>query len=185
MSDKNRNDIFKGLWQKAKEKYYTGYCISERNLQSVLYSLLISKFQKAQVIIEPSWYFEKDRIVPDIVLIEDGYIRDIFELKFMPYGNTKFEADLRKLLRIGSKTQEFPVRLDPSTGQWDSNRLNSKNCELHFVSVARNDSAAVWPESVKEELGKVSTLRRPLNHWFGRIPYGENKNEEWSIEFGL
>ena len=111
---------------------------------------------------------------PDLVLVENDDITDIFELKFVPHDYAKWKADVDKLLRYKAQDDEQdPVHLKPETGQWDRYLPVRDGCLLHFVAVAKRDAEAVWPL-------KVSGRGSEINHWFGQIRSGGGK---WDIAF--
>jgi len=178
--------IFRALWTNVRHWHADGYCVSERGLQAELYCALSRRLAPARVVVEPSWTVGGKNMVPDLVTIEESRITNIFELKYVPHGFADLRPDLRKLLAYGAKVDEsFRVRLDPATGAWSESKAVSEKCELHFVAVANYRAAAVWSESLKEEVPELQTSKFTMNHWFGRISAPADTTEAWGIEFGI
>ena len=181
--------LYKKIWQRVKGVYRKGFCVSERGLQAALYTELQKELSSdSHVVVEPTWTtFDGKVAKPDLVIVEGEKITDIFELKFVPHYDAEWKEDIKKLFRYTEKRDErhpqYPVRLDPKTGQWDADFPVQDGCLLHFVVVARRDSAnstAVWPDALKKEVRKWNTDNEKWNHWFGRT--GANDGE-WDIEF--
>lgn len=164
-------ETYEDIWHRVEEEYRTGFCWSERGLQAVLYAKL-RRFTDFSVLVEPTW----GRARPDLVIVNENRITDIFELKFSPHTRYRREwmanderSDVQKLCRyVGTK---HPVSLDPETGQWDKNNcLRVPNdCRLHFVAVARCSAQAPWPQHD----GQVA-------RWCGCTG---DYDEPWRIEF--
>jgi hypothetical protein len=175
---------YRNAWKCVEAEFQKGFCVSERGLQSALASALKAQFPKTEVVIEPYWKIKGKGIayVPDVVLVKDMKILDVFELKFVPHSYAKFERDIEKLALYSDRSNEcFAVRLDPCTGEWrDNEALLRENCQFHFVAVARADAAAVWTESLGE--GRLSGTGR-FHHWYGRV--GIQERAKWDISFGI
>ena len=179
---------YRDAWCSVHAAFQEGFCISERGLQSALASALNEKFPEKNVVIEPVWEIPREQIgrkryVPDIVLLEDMKISDIFELKFVPHSYAKFERDIEKLgLYSASSDKRLPVQINQCTGRWKKKGASMrKDCQFHFVAVAQADAAAVCTESLKVG-AKLSGTGR-FNHWYG--PVGEEDRAKWGIEFGI
>ena len=77
--------------------------------------------------------------MPDIVVLTDDRIRDIFELKFVPHDLVVFENDLSKLFRYWKNdTCEYHRQLDPETGKWNQPKM------LHDVDQRGDGCLACW-----------------------------------------
>ena len=79
------SDIYQKIWRSVEELYRKGFCWSERGLQAALYSEL-RKHEGFNVVVEPTW-----GQIPDLVVVRDGEITDILELKFSPH--TKYPRE--------------------------------------------------------------------------------------------
>ncbi|MDD9997657.1 MAG: hypothetical protein OXQ89_07925 [Rhodospirillaceae bacterium] len=110
---------------------------------------------------EPHW----EKRIPDIVIVRDEEIVDIFELKFAPHWYPDYQGDIHKLLHYNGVQH---VVLDPVTGHWGDPLPISANCRLHFAVVGRSDSDAVRPENISDQVFL----------WYGRIGQEEN---EWGV----
>ena len=88
---------FKRIWRAVRKHCKDGYCISELGLQALLLLELRSAFQD-HVLVEPTWTLGPNPAFPDIVLITDERITDIFELKFMPHYFPDLRYDIKKLI---------------------------------------------------------------------------------------
>ena len=158
--------LYKEIWQRVKGVYCKRFCVSERGLQAALYTELQKELSSdSHVVVEPTW----DKGRPDLVIVEERKITDIFELKFVPHNDVKWEEDIKKLFRyIKKRGERYPVCLDPKTGQWEDSLPVQDGCLLHFAVVARHDAEAVWPDDLKKEVRKWNTDNEKWNHWFGR-----------------
>ena len=211
---RDRKRIYLEIWSRIRTSRLDGFMVSERGLQAALYAELFAEFRErlqsdVHIVVEPAWEVDGKPRIPDLVLVEEDQITDIFELKFKPDGDPPFEEDIRKLLQYGVKEKEYPVELNRLTDQvkmmYDYPVGNA--CRLHFVAVANRKAAAVRPSSLrsvvgalKEENPELKKNPRELNHWFGPFPYEPDKisdpkgyeewqwqewSSEWSIEFGI
>ena len=168
--------LYKKIWKRVKGEYLKGFCVSEHDLQAVLYAEIRKKLSSdSHVVIEPTWEMADGNAFPDLVIVEGEKITDIFEFKFVPHYDAEWKEDIKKLFRYTEKRDErhpqYPVRLDPKTGQWDADFPVQEGCWRHFVVVARRDSdnsTAVWPDALKKEVRKCNTDNEKWNHWFGR-----------------
>ena len=187
---------YKKIWKQVKGVYDEGFCVSEHNLQAVLYAEFRKELSSdSHVVVEPTWEMADGNAFPDLVIVEGGKITDIFELKFVPHYDAKWKKDIKKLFSYIKKHNErpprYPVRLDPKTGKWEAHLPVQEGCCLHFVAVAQRDrrrpgrdsknSTAVWPEKLKNKVRKWNTDNEKWNHWFGRTGTDDG---EWDIEFG-
>ena len=78
----NYEQLYNRVWNRVREIYDTGYCLSERGLQAALYTELRREFPKAGIVVEPRW----EITIPDVVIVSSDEITDIFELKFVPHS---------------------------------------------------------------------------------------------------
>ena len=179
---------YKKIWKRVKGVYDEGFCVSEHNLQAVLYAEFRKELSSdSHVVVEPTWERADGNAFPDLVIVEGGKITDIFELKFVPHYDAEWKKDIKKLFSYITKHNERPpqylVRLDPKTGQWKDPLPVQEGCCLHFVAVAQRDSknsTAVWPEKLKNKVREEGTDNEKWNHWFGRTGTDDG---EWGIEF--
>ena len=175
MYSPERKRMYKKVWRRVKESYFTGFMVSERGLQGVLSEELKKGLPQANnVVVEPKWTMADGRQrTPDIVIVEEGKITDIFELKFVPHYYARWQDDIERLPRyIKNPDVLYPVNVNLETGRWDQYLPVQEGCRLHFVAVAQSSAQAVrLPLD-----GEVSAI----NHWFGRTG---DKDGEWDIRF--
>lgn len=166
MGNDRLDEFYKRVWGHVEKEYRARRCWSERNLQALLFEGL--RQDGCHVVVEPTWGNAK----PDLVVVREERIADIFELKFSPHTGYRNEwDDINKLLGyIGKKG--CPWTLDPKTGQWDeSHCLQVKDdCRLHFVAVARRGAEEEWP-------GPDDGVSR----WYGCT--GDRFDDQWCIQF--
>lgn len=155
---------FAAVWAGVETIYESGYCLYEGGLQAALYKELSLEFSDCGIVIEPRWETQ----IPDIVIVNENEIVDIFELKFVPHWYPAFARDIKKLLGYCGAQ---PVTLNPRTAKWGNPLPISTDCRLHFVAVGRSDSKAVSPAHINNRVFL----------WYGRI--GEN-GREWDIARG-
>ena len=157
---------FRRAWVRVGETYRSGSMVYERGLQAALYEALRGEFRERRVVVEPRWGEQPNVQVPDLVIVSQNYISDIFELKFTPHWQLpigEIDDDIRKLL--GYRGEQH-VTLDPLTGQWDDEPLPIRaDCRRHIVVVARANSPAVLPENIPDQ----------LILWYGRIHVDPNR----------
>ncbi len=183
----DRMEHYRKIWERIRETYYTGYMKVEHGLQAALYAEFRIILPNVNVVVEPRWYVNGKRRHPDLVIVEEETITDIFELKFKPWGEPKFKKDINRLLEYPDY-QEYPVRLsayeDPDTYQ-ERNLPLHQDVRLHFVAVGLHNAPAVQPHRLVEEMPVLQENPGRLNHWFGRVRGDTAENREWSIEFGI
>lgn len=179
----------RSAWRTVRQHYMDGHCVSERGLQSILASELRGVFPAAKIIVEPCWASKDCRQTPDIVVVEDGLLTDIFEIKFVPHHYAQFRPDIRKLISYVENHDPVPISIDPITGKWETSIAVSSTTRTHFVAISRSDSNAVYPLGIREEIKMkdqdlVAGLGR-INLWYGRTAIVEPLDEDWGICFGL
>ena len=175
MLSQSRKDHCKKAWSRVKKQYCSGWIVSERGLQAALYSELKKELStSSHIVVEPTWKTDnKPKKTPDLVIVENDQITDIFELKFVPYDLVKWENDIEKLrLYVGESDAKYSVRLCPKTGKWRSSFPIKDGCRLHFVAISHHDAEAVDPCLTKDS--------PRINHWYG--PTGDSCNK-WGISF--
>ena len=199
---RDRKQIYLEIWRRIGNLYIDGYIANERTLQAELYAELRKELPGVHIVVEPTWNVGNDSMKPDLVIVEEDQITDVFELKFRiaapPLSFKDVEKDIQKLLHYVVKEKYYPVRLDhftrmtiDDTPVWDA-------CRLHFVSVTNARTAAVRSTSVrecvralKEEEPELNKDPRALSCWSGQVEDGTDENAEewpngaWSIEFGI
>jgi hypothetical protein len=188
MHEEQMRQQFLDIWKSVEERYRTGFCVSERGLQALLYAELSNKLDAANIVVEPNWTVDGKKHVPDIVMVEQDVINHIFELKFVPHHYAELKQDVRKLLSYGRMNNgQYFGKINPDTGQWEEELAIAKDCALHFVVVASDQSAAVWPNSIREEVPELTynENRGRINLWHGRIGFTSMQSARWSIEFGI
>ncbi len=177
MHSSERKRAFKKTWLCVQKRYVMGSIVSERGLQAALSEELRGKLPTSVcVVVEPPWTMaDGTRKTPDLIIIEGEQITDIIELKFVPHHRAPWKKDIEKLRSyIRTPNTQYPILLDPKTGQWDKYFSVHDACRLHFVAVSRNDSDAVLPPLPLEN--QVSSI----NHWYERTGDGDDK---WDIDF--
>ena len=161
MCDPARMIAYQNSWTQVQQAYCGGFMVSERGLQAVLYSALQAHLPGVHVVVEPTWTMvDGTQKTPDLVIIEGGEITDIFEIKFVPHGDAIWECDITKLHAYVVGNPQYPVQLNPPTGQWDQYLPVQAGCCLHFVVIANHTAQAVWPP-----LPGINGIK----HWFGRV----------------
>lgn len=170
MCDPARMETYQASWAQVQQAYSSGFMVSERNFQAVLYGVLQANLPGVHVVVEPTWEMAGRRVCrPDLVLAEGGEITDIFELKFVPEGWALYEDDIAKLQDyVGNPG--YPIQLNPRTGQWTNPLPLRVGCCLHFVAIAQHAAQAVWPPLPGGD---------GINQWFGRV----GGDEMWGIHF--
>jgi len=166
---------YKCVWQSVHEEYKKKYCIYERGLQALLYKELSKKFQEKHVVVEPLWYQDNiPRYRPDLVMISDDEISDVFEIKFAPWwSKLEYKDDEVKLVEYQGENWKYYSRLEnPYNGKTDPLQI-SNDCKFHLVRVAKEGSAATKPENVSSQ----------IILWYGRI-YPNPSNNCWGISRG-
>lgn len=141
-------------------------------------------FPSAKIIVEPHWRDETRVYIPDIVIANGELITDVFEIKFTPHYYAKIKQDVKKLIRYGGVSKEYPTSLDPSSGKYDQRLQTSKELRRHFVVIARDDAAAAWVESILAEVPELDEHLPSFHHWYGRIGPGDARDQEWNITIG-
>ncbi len=74
---------FEKIWLQVKKEYLGGFVVSEKTLQALLYHRLRTEIRDVNVIAEPTWELDDGIKKPDLVIVRNNFITDIFELKFM------------------------------------------------------------------------------------------------------
>ena len=173
MANGNALECYEEIWCRVERSYRNGYCWSERGLQAALYAEL-RRITDVNVVVEPTWGSAK----PDLVIVRNNEITDIFEIKFSPhteYPRNWFvddpRSDVQKLLRYIGIGKKYPVLLEPETGQYDCihYRPVRDDCRLHFVVVARRGSEEQWPPCDER-----------VTRWCGCT--GDRYPDKWYIE---
>lgn len=156
-------DQYRQIWKRAKIAYETGYCLYERGMQAILYKETIAQIEKKseflgeKVIVEPRWEQSGKTCVPDLIIVGNDKIIDIFEIKFVPWHYPIFRSDVDKLLNYNG---EHCVKLNPSfPGEPFSKLPISRNCKRHLVIVGKSDSAACQPGNISNK----------IILWYGKI----------------
>ena len=161
MCDPARMNIYQQIWEQVHQAYNGGFMVSERGLQAVLHGALQANLPDVQVAVEPRWNVAGvGCLIPDLVLIEGGEITNIFELKFVPQGYAMWQAAIAHLNAYVNGNPQYPVQLDPQTGQWAAPLPVQVGCCLHFVVIADDGAQAVWPPLPGGH---------GITHWFGRV----------------
>lgn len=173
-------DTNKQIWCKVQKDYNDGSIVSERHLQSVLFHHFRNSNPTADVIVEPTWWIisgKKHR--PDLVIVQNKHITDIFELKFVPHGYPVWRNDVEKLYRYVATPNKFPVALNPESGQWEESTPVHSDCRLHCVVISQHDAEAIDTPTIKKHLDQRHPNRKnPLYHWYGSI----GNEQKWNIE---
>ena len=169
---------FRDIWLQAKDEYLGGFVVSEKTLQALLYHLLRTEILDVNVIAEPTWKSGDGKLTkrPDLVIVKNELITDIFELKFMQtYGRWR---DVNKLIGyVETNNNGYPVSLCPSTGKWAESMNICTNYRLHFVIVAECIAREVNTQNLQSYLGKkFPNHANKFYHWTGR-----NDAELWEI----
>ena len=166
---------FTEIWSAVKTEYEYGLVVSERNLQAVLFGKIQKVIPDISVIAEPTWELD-GQMHPDLVIVRNNFITDIFELKFMK-SYDEWREDVNKLIVYVETNNGYPVFLDPDTGDYAETRRIHDNCRLHFVIVADCAAEGVQDITLQNYLRDSFPNRaNKFYHWIGR-----NHNQEWEI----
>ena len=142
-------------WVEAISAYQAGRVNSERTLQSALYHHLMRLLpHDIHTFCEPTVRVDGyGPLIPDLLISQGNQVLAAIELKFVPHHYALFEDDLVKLRVYGTTPDQFPIRLDPETGQY-SNELFavSPDCLLVFAVVSRSDAAAVDEDVLRQHM---------------------------------
>lgn len=85
-------------WGQVRFEYMCGRIASERNIQAILYCALRECLpENVHIVIEPTWDVGGNNRSPDMVLVEDGVITDIFDWKFSGMGHSPGVAGTLRL----------------------------------------------------------------------------------------
>lgn len=186
---KRKQEIFRKVWRDVRDIYYEGFCITERGLQAALYMQLRKRLTRScSIVVEPPWERKEwgsngkmGKRCPDIVIVENSRITDIFELKWASNNKVKKpEEDLKKLREYVEldSDQGYQVSITPKFGTGDLSRnvhyvrLHEDHL-LHFVAVSQPPDIAVG------DLPGLDKNPRII-HWRG--PVGDQE-PEWEIRF--
>ena len=182
----NRDCKYQDAWTRVAEHYADGYCVSERGLQASLASSLGDNFPENKIVVEPSWKSDCGHWIPDMVMLANGCITDIFELKFVPHHYASYQNDLDKLASyIADPDAQFCAQLEPSTGQWiGRNASLASDCMVHFVVVSRHDADAIDAKAIKKYWSPKEAPGR-LTLWQGPVGGGNFKPGSWRVEPGI
>jgi len=174
---------FRGVWRAIQREYLEGRVVSERDLQArIICEMKQLLSGPMRIMAEPAWKEADNFRIPDIVIASDSRITDIFELKFVPHGYADPKDDLAKLVEYSSAGDRHrPVSLEPLTGQWAKSIPLAKDCRFHFIAVSNFGAAAVWPESLADEVPRLAQYLKHITHWFGRTGRNDAPNNIWDI----
>lgn len=145
-------------WQDVTKIYLTSRINSERSLQACLFERLSSQLSSDQVLLcEPSINVSGIAMFPDLIILNDGKVQAVLELKFVPHHYPTLE-DLGKLMKYGSFTSSFPLLLNSKTGKYTEERfVFAPDCLLVFAVVGQHDSKAVDQSAVMQEMSAFDT----------------------------
>ena len=161
------SDSFRRVWSRVQGSYESGYCVYERGMQAAMYMALTSEFPDKHVVVEPRWEQSGKKCIPDLAIVCNERIVDIFELKFAPKWYPHYREDEKKLLGYSGKQY---VSLKPYSGDSRDPLPISPDCRLHFVVIGKSDSQAVYPEHISDR----------VLLWYGRISQ-DSKKYTWGI----
>ena len=181
---KGRQEIYRQVWREVRDIYREGHCMTERGLQSALYMQLRNGLERCcSVVVEPKWERNNWEAKPDLVIVENECITDIFEIKWAPnHRLQRWRPDIQKLREYVRRDAApgYQVSIDPTTGTGDNGRnvhylRLHQECQLHFVGVSRDDDPA--GRDVLPELDQCPAIHL----WRGPVGPGE---PPWCIKFG-
>ena len=142
--------VFKNSWEEVINEYKGSRINSERTLQAVLYFHLREYMGKndlknAYILCEPVITLKDvGTVIPDMIIVEDGFVKAVIELKFVPHYYPNYEEDLKKLECYANSNDVLGLLLKPETGKFqDSPQKFSHECLLVFGVIGRHDAAAV------------------------------------------
>ncbi|MCD9047089.1 hypothetical protein [Luteimonas sp. MHLX1A] len=129
-----------------------------------MYAELRSRLSDHVILCEPQITVERHGcFVPDIVVLKERDVAAIIELKFVPHHYSVYELDLRKLAVLAAYEQNFPLLLDPKSGDFtpDSFRVSS-DCILVFAAIGQHDAAAVDTPGLRAAVAQFGGRFVPL-----------------------
>lgn len=177
-------ELLQEAWKKVREQYSLGSCVSERGLQALLYAELRRSLPSATIVVEPRWSNAGSTYVPDLAIVEGMTVTDVFEIKFVPHHRAELKGDIDKLIRYGTELRQCLVEVEPLTGKWKETLATSDDLRRHFVVVANDGAAAVWLQSLQEEVPALSEHLSSFYHWFGRIGAADLASQKWDVQIG-
>ena len=167
---------YRAIWQEIRKAYDDGFVTTEATLQALLFGKL-GKEKGVHVVAEPTWWINNARKNPDLVVVQNGEITDILELKLDFYP--KYQDDIDKLRLYAQHCDSgISAKLGPDTMKQKMVPI-SDDCRLHFVAIALHDAAAIDQKMFESLPEKLQTNRR-LYHWFGSI--GGSGDNDWDVE---
>lgn len=178
MDDEERRRAYRNSWVQVRQSYEGEFMATESTLQAVLYGALRANLPPSiDIVAEPTWTVDSRTCYPDLVLVEEGAITDIFELKYQPHSWPQWRKDIDKLCSyVAVVAPRYPVRMDPKTGKYTDPLAVWAGCRLHFVAVAHYNAAAVSRLPIPPPSPPKSMS---INQWFGRV----GGDGTWSIYF--
>ena len=166
---------YSAIWQEIRKAYDGGFVTTEATLQALLFGKL-GKEKGVHVVAEPTWWINNARKNPDLVVVQNGEITDILELKLDFYP--KYQDDIDKLRLYAQHCDSgISAKLGPDTMK-QKMVLISDDCCLHFVAIALHDAAAI-DRKMFESLPEKLRTNRCLYHWFGSV--GGSGDNDWDV----
>lgn len=157
---------FEKSWNHAIDMYLAGKVNSERTLQAIMYSHLVSVLPDCTVLCEPRLPIDQHGVfIPDLVVVNrNNKIVAVLEIKFVPHHFPVFEVDIAKLraLALDGERSSFQLVLQPATGKFTDVRMTtSPECLFVFAVVGRSDAKALDSETVVKAFFCGEVVLRP------------------------
>ncbi|MXY65008.1 MAG: hypothetical protein F4206_00035 [Gammaproteobacteria bacterium] len=114
----NNLDAYRAIWTSVHEVYEKTHMVSEYGLQAVLYGEFLREFREfrkypdVHIAVEP--YCNGQH--PDLAVVRDSVITDLFELKYAPGGYADYDDDIDRLSSYVAGDRTCYVAIDPATG---------------------------------------------------------------------
>ena len=177
--------LCKQIWDSVYWEYTEGYCVGERGLQPEIFHQIRQSLPNSSfIVVEPTWPKEpgiRSAYKPDLVVVRNGEISEIFELKFMPHYKPQYKNDIQKLIEyVQNQEIEKLVQLNENSGKWKNPLPLSDDVHLHFVAIGQHNASAVLPNYDEPVASLIRRRGVNINHWYG--PVGKN-NVNWGINF--
>ena len=158
------------IWTEVCGDYIIGSINSEHCLQASLYHHMRAGECRYKVLVEPLITISGDQYYPDLMLVREGQILAVFELKFVPHGYPVYESDITKFNVIsGSGCQDgHKLSILPESGNYDDIGYHfADETKYVFVVIGQHDSNAAYRDVVTKKLKPELSDRFYL--WSGKV----------------
>lgn len=132
-------------WHCAAIAYQQGKIATEATLQASLYHhLLVQLDDSFNILCEPTVVINQTTYKPDLMVLCDGQIVAVLELKFVPQHYAQDKKDIKKLSIYAKHRAPVNLVLNAQTGRYSKQQhVFAPNCLFVFAAIAQHDAAAV------------------------------------------